>query len=297
MKRKLEAFVDLTRAHFAFVWPLLFCSGLMLAFQNYGGFSWATIILVGFIGLFGFEAGMVLNDYVDRDIDRKDVDGRLTHYWRPFHERPIPAGRISPGAALGAFLLLAALAAILIAALPFPNNLYVFAIMAYAYAAEYFYQVKKRNQTVPLAQIVGRTDFALFPVAGYLAVGSPDLTALLYFLFFYPWTLAHLAVNDMADISNDRARGLATIPVLYGMAGASRWVLGFTAIHAAAAIVFAATLGPIASAGFILGLILLAAANTRILGQKSDDAAMRALPLFHASLLVYVVAVIAAAAF
>ncbi|WP_301664959.1 UbiA family prenyltransferase [Methanoculleus frigidifontis] len=167
--------------------------------------------------------------------------------------------------------------------------------MAYSYAAEYFYQVKKRKQAFPIAQVVGRTYFALFPVAGYLAVGGPDATALLYFLFFYPRTLAHLAVNDMADIANNRARGLATIPVIYGMAGAARWVLGFSLVHAVLAAVFAATLGTVAAAGFTVGLVLLAAANARFLRQKSDDAAMRALPLVHALLLVSVVAIIAEA--
>jgi 4-hydroxybenzoate polyprenyltransferase len=295
MKQELAGFIDLTRAHFAFVWPLLFCSGMMLAFGNYGGFSWGLLALGALIGLFGFEAGFVLNDYVDRDIDRRDVDGRLTRYWRPFHERPLPEGRIAPRTALALFLLLATLAAAMAAALPFPGNLYVLGIMAYSYAVEYFYQVKKRSQSIPLAQVVGRTDFALFPVAGYLAVGSPDPTALLYFLFFYPWTLAHLAVNDMADIVNDQARGLATVPVLYGMAGAARWVLGFTLVHAVLAFAFGATLGPVAAAGFAIGLALLAAANARILRQKSSDAAMWALPLFHASLLAYVAAIIAQA--
>ena len=61
---------------------------------------------------------------------------------------------------------------------------------------EYCYQTKKRHQTFPIAQVVGRTDLALFPVAGYLVRGSPDATALLCFLFFYPWALAHLAAND-----------------------------------------------------------------------------------------------------
>ena len=39
----LKAYVDLTRLHFFFVWPLLFCSGLFLSFPRYGGFSWALV--------------------------------------------------------------------------------------------------------------------------------------------------------------------------------------------------------------------------------------------------------------
>jgi len=295
MRETLAALADLTRAHFFFVWPLLFCSGLALAFQNYGGFSWDLVVRAALVGLFGFEAGLVLNDYVDREYDRRDVDGSLTRYWRPFGVRPIPEGQISPRAAFAVFLALAGSAAALAATLPAPHNLYVLGIMGYSYAVEYFYQTKKRDQTLPIAQVVGRTDFALFPVAGYLVYGSPDTTALLFFLFFYPWTLAHLAANDIADVTNDRARGMATVSVLYGMKGAAVWTLGFSAVHAAIALVFGLALGPAAIVGFAVGLVLLGAANYLILRGKSPAAAMRALPLMHASLLVYAAAIIAAA--
>ena len=64
--------------------------------------------------------------------------------------------------------------------------------LLFSYSVEVFYQVRKRKQRFPLAQLAGRTDFALFPVAGYLCIGNPDATALLYFLFFYPFAQAHL---------------------------------------------------------------------------------------------------------
>ena len=295
MKETLAALADLTRIHFFFVWPLLFCSGLMLAFENYGGFSWELIARAALIGLSGFLAGLVLNDYVDEEYDRREVEGSLTRYWRPVRGRPIAEGRISARAAFAVFIALAASATALAVTLPAPHSLYVLAIMGYSYLVEYFYQTKKRSQTLPIAQVIGRTDFALFPVAGYLVHGSPDATALLYFLFFYPWTLAHLAANDIADIRNDRARGLATLPVLYGMKGAVAWPLGFSAVHAAIALVFGLALGPITIAGFSAGLILLGAANYIVLREKSPGAAIRALPLMHASLLVYAIAIIAGA--
>ena len=295
MRETLAALADLTRIHFFFVWPLIFCSGLALASLTYEGLTWELAGRAALIGLLGFEAGFVLNDYVDREYDRKDVNGALTRYWRPFKARPIPAGRISPRAAFAIFLVLAGTAAALAATLPTPHNLYVLGIMGYSYAVEYFYQTKKRRQTLPNAKVLGRTDIALIPVAGYHVLGSPDMTALLYFLFFYPWTLAHLGANDIADIENDRARGMATVPVLYGMRGAALWVLGFSAAHAVMAVVFALTLGPIATPGFAAALALIAAANVLVLRGKSADAAMRALPLMHASLLVEAAAIIAAA--
>ncbi|KKG39988.1 hypothetical protein DU35_02965 [Methanosarcina mazei] len=104
MKETLKSYLDLTRAHFLPAWPLVFCSGLVLAFANYGGFSWELIIKAALIGLFGFEAGFVLNDYVDRNRDRLDVENTMTRYWRPFKERPIPSGRISSKNAFWLFI-------------------------------------------------------------------------------------------------------------------------------------------------------------------------------------------------
>ena len=293
MRETLAALADLTRIHFAFVWPLLFCSGLVLASDNYGGISWELVGRTAFIGFFGFEAGLVLNDYIDREYDRRDVDGALTRYWRPFGARPIPEMMIPPRTALALFIALASVAAALAVTLPAPHNYYVLAIMGYSYLAEYFYQTEKRDQTLPLAQGIGRTDFALFPVAGYLVLGNPDVTALLIFLFFYPWALMHLATNDIADVTNDRARGMATIPILYGARGAIIWIVGFSVVHSVTALLFGIVLGPAALAGFSVGLALLWVAVGIILRGKTPAAAIRALPLIHATLIVYAAAMIA----
>ncbi|HWQ44642.1 MAG TPA: hypothetical protein VN373_03120, partial [Methanosarcina barkeri] len=102
-KETIKALVDLTRAHFFLVWILLFFSGLAFAFNNYGAFSWPVTFKAVLIGLFGFEGGLVLNDYVDRKRDRLDIEGSLTAYWRPFKSRPLPSGRICPDSVFTAF--------------------------------------------------------------------------------------------------------------------------------------------------------------------------------------------------
>lgn len=138
------------------------------------------------IGTLGFEAGLVLNDYVDRNIDRFDIDNTLTNYWRPFKERPIPSGKISSENAFWLLILLIGVTSVLIFTLPYPNSLYVFTIMLYSYSIEEFYQIKKRDQKYPIAQLLGRTDFTFFPAAGYLCYGHPDMTMLLYMFFYIP---------------------------------------------------------------------------------------------------------------
>jgi 4-hydroxybenzoate polyprenyltransferase len=292
MNETLRAWIDLMRLQFFFAWPLLFCSGYLLATVTYGGFSWPGLALVAMIGFSGFEAGFVLNDYIDREFDKKDVEtGRLTKYWRVYGTRPIPAGLISPRLAAGLFIGLATFTAGLVLLLPCPHSLYVLLLMILCYALEIFYQEEKRLQLHPFAQLIGRLDFALFPVAGYLCAGLPDQNAFLYFIFFYPFALAHLGANDIIDIVNDRARGMKTIPVLLSMEGTAYWIAGFTGIHIVTALFFMTKLGWIARAGIIAGLVLLLYANAVILKHRAEesapDAALRVLPCFHVAMALY----------
>jgi 4-hydroxybenzoate polyprenyltransferase len=293
MKGTIKAYMDLTRLHFFFVWPILFCSGLFLAFQYSDGFSWLLILKVVLIGFLGFEAGLVLNDIVDRDIDRKDVEfDRLTKYWRVFGTRPIPQGLISQQKAFLLFTMLVAFTSVLIFTLPFPQSLYVFGIMVTCYCLEVFYQVKKRKQDFPFAQLIGRIDFTLFPLAGYLCLGSPSINVLLFAFFFYPLAQAHLGVNDISDVANDRVKDVKTIPILYGMKGTAYWILFFSVIHFGAALIFLSVLGTVAIAGFAVALLLISIGNYIILREKSADAGMKALPLFHVAMLIYAVTII-----
>ncbi|MDD1674766.1 MAG: UbiA family prenyltransferase [Methanomicrobiales archaeon] len=290
--QKLKASLDLTRAHFLIVWPILFSSGLFLAFENYGGFDILLVAKVVAIAIFGFEAGLVLNDYIDRTIDTRDVESSLTRYWRPFGSRPIAQGLISPMAGFLVFLLCAAIAIALILTIEPPHSWFVLGFLAYSYTVEAFYQLKKRRQRFPVAQIVGRTDLALFPVAGYLSWGFPDATALLYFVFLYPWALAHLGVNDLADVRNDRARNLTTIPVLYGMRGGMLWVGLFSALHLAVAFAFFWGMGPVPKIAAILAGFCILGGNSIVIRNTTPESSLRALPLFHVSLLLYAVGIL-----
>jgi 4-hydroxybenzoate polyprenyltransferase len=293
----LRAYIDLTRLQFFFAWPLLFSSGYMLATLTYGGFSWLELAKVALIGLFGFEAGLVLNDYIDRDYDKKDIEpGRLTRYWRLFGTRPIPAGLIAPVQALTLFGVLAGITVMLVLTLPYPHSLYVLLLMVYCYVIEIFYQMEKRiPQVFPFPQIIGRTDFALFPVAGYLCIGSPDVNALLYFLFFYPFALAHLGANDLIDELNDQARGLRTIPTIYDTERTAYWIAGFTVIHVMMAFLFIIRLELLARAGIVTGLVLLVIANVVILKNRTPDATLKVLPLFHLAMVLYAGGIVAGA--
>jgi len=293
MRENLKAYMDLTRLHFFFVWPILFCAGLFLAFQYHDSFSWLLVIKVALIGFLGFEAGLVLNDIVDGDIDKKDVEfDKLTKYWRVFGKRPISQGLITRQNAVLLFGVLVAVTSILIFTLPFPQALYVFGIMVVCYCLEVFYQVKKRNQNFPFAQLIGRIDFTLFPIAGYLCLGSPNVNILLFAFFFYPLALAHLGVNDISDVANDQVKEMKTIPLLYGLKGTAYWILLFSIIHLVTTILFLNVLGTIAIVGFAVGFSLISIGNLIILKGKNAASGMKALPLFHVAMLIYAITII-----
>ena len=165
-------------------------------------------------------------------------------------------------------------------------------IMIICYSLEYFYQIKKRKQNFPFAQLIGRIDFTLFPIAGYLSVSLFDINALFFAFFFYPLALVHLGINDISDVVNDCAKKMKTIPILYGINGATYWVLFFTLFHFVTATIFLNILGTVSLIGFSIGFILLAAVNYIILKGKSTISGMKALPLFHVTILIYSISII-----
>lgn len=293
MRGNIKAYMDLTRLHFFFVWPILFCAGLFFAFQYHGGFSWLLVGKVALIGFLGFEAGLVLNDIVDGEIDKKEVEfDKLTKYWRVFGKRPISQGLISRRNAVLFFSVLVAVTSVLIFTLPFPQALYVFGIMVVCYCLEAFYQVKKRKQNFPFAQLIGRIDFTLFPLAGYLCLGTPGVNILLFGFFFYPLALAHLGVNDISDVANDQVKEMKTIPLLYGLKGTAYWILFFSILHLVATIFFLNVLGTVAIIGFAVGFTLIAVGNIIILKGKNAASGMKALPMFHVAMLIYAITII-----
>ncbi len=245
-----------------------------------------------FIALFGFEAGFVLNDLVDMELDKRDVEPELTRYWRPFGSRPLASGAVSEASARLLFFILFGAASLLAFSLPSPHGYYVFGLMVVSYGLEYFYQIQKRDQDFPLAQLVGRIDFSLFPVAGYLANGHPDMFALMYFLFFYPFAQTHLGINDIIDVNNDIARGLRTIPTIYGVQNTKYWILGFTLLHLVVAAWFYSTVGGILVYTFVIGSLILLVVNLLIQRGETPQDWLKALPLFHATLFVYMASLI-----
>lgn len=144
-------------------------------------------------------AGMAINDYFDREIDRINAP-----------ERAIPRGAVSPRGALAFSLVLFAGAFVLALLLP---------LLALAIAAvnlvglvtytEYFKGLPGAGNAL-VAYLVGST--FLF---GAAAVGDPLAGGVLAVLAALS-TFTREVIKDVEDVAGDREEGLRTLPIAVG---------------------------------------------------------------------------------
>jgi protoheme IX farnesyltransferase len=147
-----------------------------------------------------------INMWYDRDIDAVMRRTRL---------RPIPAGRIEPGAALG-FGITLAVGSVLVMGLAVNHvaaGLLALSIGFYVFV--YTMWLKRRT---PQNIVIGGAAGAFPPVIGWAAVtGSVDLIPLLLFAIIFVWTPPHFW--SLALFANDDYRR-AKVPMLPVVAGA-----------------------------------------------------------------------------
>jgi 4-hydroxybenzoate polyprenyltransferase len=84
---------------------------------------------------------------------------------------------------------------------------------------------------------------------------------------------------------------MSTLPILFDISRTTYWILGFTVIHAMMAFLFMTRLGWIGRAGLLVGLIILMAANGVILQNRTPESALKVLPLFHVTMLLYALSI------
>ncbi len=156
-------------------------------------------------------AAGVINMWYDRDIDA---------LMRRTARRPIPAGRIEPGAALG-FGVVLACASVLVMA--FATNLNAAALLAVSilfYVFVYTVWLKRRT---PQNIVIGGAAGAFPPLIGWAAVtGGTGLLPWLMFAIVLLWTPPHFWSLSLFA-SGDYARaGVPMLPVVRG-ARYTRW--------------------------------------------------------------------------
>ena len=194
---RVRGFAELTRPANTFVAGVLTFVG---AFVAEGAFAnpVATAAAVA-ATWFATAAGMAINDYFDREIDRINAP-----------ERAIPRGAVSPREALAFSVLLFAGAVVSVAVLP-PLAVAIALVNLVALVAyTQFFKGMPGVGNVVVAYLGGST--FLF---GGAAVGSPETSAVLFALAALS-TLTREIVKDVEDLAGDREEGLNTLPIAVG---------------------------------------------------------------------------------
>jgi protoheme IX farnesyltransferase len=160
-----------------------------------------------------------INMWYDRDIDA---------IMRRTRNRPIPAGRIEPGAALG-FGVTLAIGSVLVMGLAvnIPAAL-ILALSICFYVFVYTVWLKRRT---PQNIVIGGAAGAFPPVIGWAAVtGSVDLIPLVLFAIVFIWTPPHFW--SLALWANDdyRRAGVPMLPVVAGARETRRQILLYTLV-------------------------------------------------------------------
>ena len=166
----------------------------------------------------GAGAAGAINMWYDRDIDA---------VMRRTARRPIPAGRIAAGEALG-FGVVLAVGSVLLLALA--TNWIAGAVLALSIAFYVFIYTAWLKRRTPQNIVIGGAAGAFPPVIGWAAVtGSIDVMPLLLFGIIFMWTPPHFwALSLYASADYERA-GVPMLPVVAG-ARSTRWhVLLYTA--------------------------------------------------------------------
>jgi protoheme IX farnesyltransferase len=158
-----------------------------------------------------------INMWYDRDIDA---------VMRRTRNRPIPAGRIEPGAALGYGITLAVGSVLIMGIAVNHVAALVLALSIAFYVFVYTMWLKRRT---PQNIVIGGAAGAFPPVIGWAAVtGSIDLMPLVMFAIIFIWTPPHFW--SLALFANDdyRRAGVPMLPVVAGGKETRRQIVIYT---------------------------------------------------------------------
>ena len=167
----------------------------------------------------GAGACGAINMWYDRDIDA---------LMRRTRNRPIPAGRIAPGEALG-FGITLAVASVLVMGLAVNTTAAtVLALSIGFYVFVYTMWLKRRT---PQNIVIGGAAGAAPPVLGWVAVTNHvDPQALLLFLIIFAWTPPHFWALAIARRHDYAKADIPMLPVTHGVEFTRLHVLLYTVL-------------------------------------------------------------------
>jgi protoheme IX farnesyltransferase len=160
-----------------------------------------------------------VNHYYDRDIDAQMARTAT---------RPVPSGRVRPGAALAYGLVLAALSFLLLATTV--NLLSAFLALSGFLGYVFVYTIWLKRST-PQNIVIGGAAGAVPPLVGWAAVtGGLDPTALYLFAIVFYWTPPHFWALSLL-MKDEYARvGVPMMPVVHGETETRRQIVLYTVL-------------------------------------------------------------------
>ncbi|MBK0380531.1 UbiA-like polyprenyltransferase [Mucilaginibacter segetis] len=211
-----------TFSHTIFAMPFAFIGFFLAVTTTHHVFEWQQLVMMLLCMVFARNSAMAFNRYLDRDIDAKNPRTKL---------RDIPAGRISPAAAL-TFTITNCL--LFIFTTWFINPL-CFYLSPVALLVVLGYSATKRFTA--LCHLVLGLGLSLAPIGAYLVVtGAFALTPLFFSLSVLCWVSGFDIIYALQDEDFDRDEHLHSIPAYLGKVNAL-WLS--TGLHILSAIFIA----------------------------------------------------------
>ena len=212
----------------------------------------------------GAGAAGALNMWYDADIDAR---------MQRTNARPIPAGRILPGEALGFGLLLAGFSIVILSLLV---NLTAGALLAFTiffYVVVYTMWLKRWT---PQNIVIGGAAGAFPPMIGWAAAtGGISPESVLLFLIIFFWTPPHFWALSLYRADDYARAGIPMLPVVCGERETRRQILIYTLILAPLAVApwLLGFAGPVYGVIAILSGAAMLALAIRLATERSDRAA------------------------
>jgi heme o synthase len=199
----------------------------------------SLVVFTGFVGLYlapghlhpvlaaiavlciaiGAGAAGAINMWYDRDIDA---------VMRRTQGRPLPAGRMAPGEALG-FGSVLACAAVLVMGLAV--NWAAAALLAFTIAFYVFVYTAWLKRRTPQNIVIGGAAGAFPPVVGWAAVtGDVGVPALLLFALIFFWTPPHFWALSLYRCGDYARAGVPMLPVVAGARETKKQMLIYTVL-------------------------------------------------------------------
>jgi len=201
----------------------------------------SLVVFTGFAGLFlapgalhpvmalaailciavGAGASGAINMWYDRDIDA--VMSRTLH-------RPIPAGRVEPGAALGFGVVLAVGS---VAVMGLAVNWTAAALLAFTIGFYVFVYTMWLKRRTPQNIVIGGAAGAFPPMVGWAAVtGDIALGSIVLFAIIFIWTPPHFWALSLYRRGDYERAGVPMLPVVAGVRETKRQILLYSAVLA-----------------------------------------------------------------